>query len=195
MDTLFTKQAMKQALHAANIFLFALIVFCIVLAHDSRAWGWELDVTFFVACLEMGAVILALYPNKRISLGLIALGLVLCCAPFIPPPKHGTIVLSVGALIFWAYVGNKKWWLFPIPPLIAIILILFESHDAWKAFVFLFKMLKVTLSCYSIVFLCTLCTYPIRNAHWFLRCLVAIVVFWLLDLQVILLLVSLLFGK
>ncbi len=189
------RQDIKQALHAANIFLFTLIVFYIVLTRDSRAWGWEADTIFFVACLEMGAVILALYPNRRISLGLIALGFVLCCAPFIPPPKHGTIVLSVGALIFWAYVGNKKWWLFPIPPLIAIILILFESHDAlfkWKAFVL---MLKVTLSCYSIVLLCTLCAYPIRNAHWFLRCLVAIVVFWLLNAQVGSLMVSLLFGR
>ncbi|WP_104682113.1 hypothetical protein [Helicobacter felis] len=168
------KQAIKQALHAANIFLFALIVFSIVFTHDDlRARGIEL--VLFAICLKMGAIILALCPDKRISLGLIALGFVLCCYESTPPPRYmGAITLSVGALIFWAYIGDKKWWLLPIPLLIAMTLALFKLYE-WNAFMF-----KYTLIYYGIVFLCVLCTDPIKDTYWFLRCLLAIVVLWFL---------------
>ncbi|WP_104733475.1 hypothetical protein [Helicobacter felis] len=174
MNKLFAKQAIKQALHAANIFLFALIVFSIVFTHDDlRARGIEL--VLFAICLKMGAIILALCPDKRISLGLIALGFVLCSYNFNPPPRYmGVITLSVGALIFWAYIGDKKWLLFPIPLLITITLTLLKLYK-WDMFT-----LKGTLIYYGILLFCVLCTYPIKDIPWFLRCLLAIVVLWFL---------------
>ncbi len=179
MDKLFDKQAIKQTLHAANIFLFALIAFYIVFIHDDlRARG--IDIVLFTMCLKMGSVILALCPNKRISLGLIALGFVLCYFPSPPPPRYmGAITFSVGALILWAYIGDKKWWLFPIPLLITITLTLLKLYK-WDAF-----MLKATLMYYGILLFCMLCTYPIRNAHWFLRCLIAMVVLWFLFFKMV----------
>ncbi|WP_104696158.1 hypothetical protein [Helicobacter salomonis] len=147
----------KQALHAANIFSFAWIVFYIVFIHDGLRARW-IDVFPFVMCLEMGAIILALCPNKHISLGLIALGFVLCYYGSPPPPRYmGAITFSVGALIFWAYIGDKKWWLFFIPPSIAII------------------MLTTLIYCGVILF-CVFCTYPIKNAHWLVRCSIAIAI-------------------
>ncbi|WP_104683903.1 hypothetical protein [Helicobacter felis] len=175
MDKLF----IKQTLHAANIFLFALIAFSIVFTHDDlRARGIEL--VLFAMCLEMSAIILALCPNKRISLGLIALGFVLCYFPSTPPPRYmGAITFSVGALIFWTYIGDKKWWFFPIPLSITIVLTLLKLYE-WDAFI-----LKGMLIYYAIVLLCVLCTYPIRNLHWYLRCLVAIFVLWFLFFKMV----------
>ncbi|WP_104753607.1 hypothetical protein [Helicobacter salomonis] len=175
MDKLFAKQAMKQALHAANIFLFALIVFSIVFIHDGlRARG--IDIVPFTMCLKVGSFILALCPNKRISLGLIALGFVLCYYNFTPPPRYmGAITLSVGALIFWGYIGDKKWLLFSIPLLIAItiaiVFVLFGLH----------RLLKTMLIYYGIIFFCVFCAYPARDEHWLSHCCAAIVVSWFIS--------------
>ncbi|WP_104751369.1 hypothetical protein [Helicobacter salomonis] len=174
------KQAIKQALHVANIFLFSLIVFFIVFIPDNDLRARGIHIIFFTMCLKISSVILALCPDKRISLGLIALGFVLCYSVIIPPPRYmGVIVLSVGALIFWGYIGDKKWLLFSIPLfLIAITIIafvLFKLHG-WRA-----SILKTMLNYYGIVFFCVFCTYPMRNAHWFLHCWMTMVVSWFIS--------------
>ncbi len=168
MDKLFI---IKQALHVANTFVFFSIVSDMMTPNHPHGIGAGIADMLFGLYAYLGALILVLCPKKRISLGIIALGFVLCYYTDKPPMKYmGYITSSVGALIFWAYFGDKKWWLFPIPFLINIVF----SSSGWL------KCCSVseTLVMYVLLFLPVLCTYLIRNAHWYLRFLGALVATW-----------------
>ncbi|WP_104624584.1 hypothetical protein [Helicobacter felis] len=98
------KSFIKQALHFANtIWSFAIVNIMLTPSHHHHGVGAGMAIMLFGLLGYIGALILVLCPNKRISLGIIALGFVLCCCVFTPPIKYmGHILLSVGALVFWA---------------------------------------------------------------------------------------------
>ncbi|MFC3847945.1 hypothetical protein ACFOPX_05305 [Helicobacter baculiformis] len=168
MDKLF----IKQALHFANTIWFFVIVNTMMAPNHSHGVGGGMAIMLFGLLAYIGAIILVLCPNKRISLEIIALGFVLCYCVFVPPARYmGYVIGSVAALVFWACFGDKKWWLLPIPLLIGIVF----SLSGRKLSV------SGTLVYYVLLLFPMLCTYPIRNAHWYLRFLGVLVVtfvFW-----------------
>ncbi|WP_121756634.1 hypothetical protein [Helicobacter felis] len=169
------KAFIKKALHVANTNFVAFSMFVTTTFGIRVGSSGQLLGIIFILCLSMGAIILVLCPNKRISLRIIALGFVLCCCVFTPPIKYmGHILLSVGALIFWACFGDKKWWLFPIPLSIGIVFCLLELYGLNIV------KLKWMLLWYSVPFFSVLCTYPIcRNTPWYEVCSTSIfILFW-----------------
>ncbi|WP_104687109.1 hypothetical protein [Helicobacter felis] len=169
------KAFIKQALHVANTNFVAFSMFVTTTFGIRVGSSGQLLGIIFILCLSMGAIILVLCPNKRISLRIIALGFVLCCCVFTPPIKYmGHILLSVGVLVFWACFGDKKWWLLPVPLLISIVFSLY-GWLKWDMSV------SGILVMYVLLLFPMLCIYPIRNAHWdlrFLGVLVATCVLW-----------------
>ncbi|WP_104711228.1 hypothetical protein [Helicobacter felis] len=169
------KTFIKQALHVANTACIAFILFVTIgFGLPNVSFGAILGA-IFVLCLDMGAIILVLCPNKRISLGIIALGFVLCYCVFMPPVRYmEDITVPVWALIFWGYFGDKKWWLFPIPLSIGIVFCLLELYGLNIV------KLKWMLLWYSVPFFSVLCTYPIcRNTPWYEVCSTSIfILFW-----------------
>ncbi|CAM2811467.1 hypothetical protein [Helicobacter felis] len=96
------KAFIKKALHFANtIWFFAIVNTMMIPNHHHHGVGAGMAIMLFGLLGYIGAIILVLCPNKRISLRIIALGFVLCCCVFTPPIRYmGHILLSVGALVF-----------------------------------------------------------------------------------------------
>ncbi|WP_158649936.1 hypothetical protein [Helicobacter felis] len=172
---LMDKSFIKQALHFANTIWSFAIVNIMLAPNHSHGVGGGMAIMLFGLLGYIGAIILVLCPNKRISLRIIALGFVLCYCVFMPPARYmGYVIGSVGALVFWACFGDKKWWLLPIPLLISIVFSLY-GWLKWDMSV------SGMLAMYVLLLFPMLCIYPIRNAHWdlrFLGVLVATCVLW-----------------
>ncbi len=174
------KAFIKQALHVANTNFVAFSMFVTTTFGIRVGSSGQLLGIIFILCLSMGAIILVLCPNKRISLRIIALGFVLCCCVFTPPIKYmGHILLSVGALIFWACFGDKKWWLLPVPLLMDIVFIL-SGWRKWDVSVLGTALVFCSHPFFSVLFM-----HPIRNVSWHGVCFGSIIMFCVFSLALL----------